>query len=74
MQAERNGPKKKNPVLPFRTLAVQFICSHFKAVEYFRASLDRQNIFEGTACSSYYSYKRNDCSAGTKDDFGLFNK
>ncbi|XP_040174647.1 phospholipase A1 3 isoform X2 [Anopheles arabiensis] len=52
---------------------LQFICSHFKAVEYFRASLDRQNIFEGTACSSYYSYKRNDCSAGTKDDFGLFN-
>uniref|UniRef100_A0A182QPV8 Lipase domain-containing protein n=1 Tax=Anopheles farauti TaxID=69004 RepID=A0A182QPV8_9DIPT len=53
---------------------LQFICSHFKAVEYFRASLDRQNIFEGTACSSYYNYKRNDCTAGTKDDFGLFNK
>ncbi|KFB41920.1 AGAP000687-PA-like protein [Anopheles sinensis] len=52
---------------------LQFICSHFKAVEYFRASLDRQNIFEGTACSSYYNFKRNDCSAGTKDDFGLFN-
>ncbi|XP_058063451.1 phospholipase A1 3-like [Anopheles bellator] len=54
---------------------LQFICSHFKAVEYFRASLDRQNVFEGTACASYYNYKRNDCgpSGRARDDFGLFN-
>ncbi|XP_055617798.1 phospholipase A1 3-like [Toxorhynchites rutilus septentrionalis] len=52
---------------------LQFICSHFKAVEYFRASLNPQNIFEGTNCGSYYYYRRGECSNNTRSDFGLYN-
>ncbi|XP_065091318.1 phospholipase A1-like [Ochlerotatus camptorhynchus] len=52
---------------------LQFICSHFKAVEYFRASLNRVNIFEGTNCNSYQNYRRGECTNNTRSDFGLFN-
>ncbi|KXJ70725.1 hypothetical protein RP20_CCG022310 [Aedes albopictus] len=52
---------------------LQFICSHFKAVEYFRASLNRGNIFEGTNCNSYNNYKRGECTKNSRSDFGLFN-
>ncbi|XP_039432290.1 phospholipase A1 3-like [Culex pipiens pallens] len=53
---------------------LQFICSHFKAVEYFRASLNPQHIFEGTNCHSYFYYRRGECSNNTRADFGLYNK
>ncbi|XP_055587451.1 phospholipase A1 3-like [Uranotaenia lowii] len=52
---------------------LQFICSHFKAVEYFRASLNRENIFEGTYCNSYYYYRRGECANNTRSDFGMYN-
>ncbi|XP_058813963.1 phospholipase A1 VesT1.02-like [Topomyia yanbarensis] len=52
---------------------LQFICSHFKAVEYFRASLNRQNIFQGTNCTSYYFYRRGECANNTRAEFGLYN-
>ncbi|XP_055523307.1 phospholipase A1 3-like isoform X2 [Wyeomyia smithii] len=52
---------------------LQFICSHFKAVEYFRASLNRKNIFMGTNCHSYFFYRRGECANNTRDDFGLYN-
>ncbi|XP_062544597.1 phospholipase A1 VesT1.02-like [Armigeres subalbatus] len=52
---------------------LQFICSHFKAVEYFRASLHKGNIFEGTNCNTYNNYKRGECTNNARADFGLFN-
>ncbi|XP_058467070.1 lipase member H-B-like [Malaya genurostris] len=52
---------------------LQFICSHFKAVEYFRASLNRQNIFLGTNCTSYYYYRKGECANNTRAEFGLYN-
>jgi pimeloyl-ACP methyl ester carboxylesterase len=48
------------------------VCSHFKAVEYFWASLNPDNKFKGIKCSNYTTYRAGGCNNSTSDNFGVY--
>jgi pimeloyl-ACP methyl ester carboxylesterase len=50
------------------------ICSHYKAVEYFWASLNPKNKFKGIKCSDYTKFKAGKCNDNKSDYFGVHAK
>ncbi|XP_063697850.1 lipase member H-like [Culicoides brevitarsis] len=51
----------------------QFLCSHFKAVEYFRAALNPENKFIGKQCEGPYDlYEIGLCDENETDTFGIY--
>jgi pimeloyl-ACP methyl ester carboxylesterase len=48
------------------------VCSHFKAVEYFWASLNPDNKVKGVKCPNYLMYQMGGCDSSATDNFGLY--
>lgn len=55
-------------------IQVKFSCSHFKAVDYFIASLDPGTSFKATKCHSYDSYLKGKCNGNPTAIFGMHGK
>lgn len=53
----------------------QFLCSHFKAVEYFRASLNPENQFIGMKCDGTFDmFEVGMCDGNLADRIGIYSK
>lgn len=53
----------------------QFLCSHFKAVEYFRASLNPENQLIGTQCEGPFDmFEIGMCDGNPVEKFGVYAK
>lgn len=53
----------------------QFLCSHFKAVEYFRAALNPENKLIGIQCEGPFDlFEIGMCDGNPAEKFGIYAK